>query len=562
VTFVPAPGVNVSVNVPGTADQSYALALLGSSYITISGGSASSSMAITATGADGAAAVSIGGVQGRPSGHNTLENLLLQTAADSLSSSSGFYGVLLAGYDEGQKDTGVAIIGCTITRHGQAGIAVQNAHGLRVESCTIRDWTQQAGFVDLRGIWLFSGVTQTVIRGNVVGNIRNLVNGWWSFGIENGSGAGSALLCSNNSIWGIASTGAGSDMNIAAGIWSSSALNNGDRYLYNSLFLYGTDNSTASGSRSSAMEFVSPAPAGLLIRNTIGMNTTVHGGGGVASRAFGIYFPASTWPAGDTCNRNDWWTPGSSGATGYHDGAVYGTLPLWRAATGQDAASLSADPRFVNARDLHVALGTSPVGNAGNPVSGETLDIDGETRSGIAPDIGCDEFGAAHIAVAVSLAAGWNMIANPVHVAAGTDSVRMLYPTSLAPYAFAFSPSTGYLQQSVLENGRGYWEKFASGGYAYPSGDVVLADTIALEPGWNMVGTISVPVDTASVIIVPAGVRSSSWFSFGGGYVAVDTLLPGRAYWVKASGAGSVVLQGPPPVSRPPIVRNSGTFSR
>jgi hypothetical protein len=559
VTIVPAPGLAVTVNVPGTPDAPYALAMSGSSYVTVDGGEPPASLTINATGVDGAAAMYVAGLPGRPSGHNTLRNLVLHTAADSTGTSSGFFGVLFAGYDETQKDTGNTITGCTITRHGQAGVAAQNAHALRIEACSIRDWVQYDGFQDLRGIWLSSGATAAVVRRNSIGNIRNLVNGWWAFGIENGAGPGSGLFCSNNSVWGIASTGAGTDRNIAGGIWSSSTENSGDRYAYNAIFLYGTESSTAAGSHSAAMEFAVPAPSGLRIRNTVGVNITQHSGGGGATRAYGVYLPASSWPSVDTCNRNDWWTPGPGGATGYFNGAVRSTLAAWRSATGQDAASMSADPRFVNGEDLHVALGTSPLGNAGVPVDGESEDIDGEPRNAATPDIGCDEFGPTQMAVAVPLLAGWNMIANPVISAPGRDSVRTLFAPSLFPYAFAFSPVSGYQQRLVMSNGRGYWEKFPAAGFAYPSGNMLLLDTIAVEQGWNMVGSIGVPVDTASVLAIPAGLRASLWFGYAGGYAAVDTLVPGRAFWVKASTAGRFILQGAAPAQK---IRNSGGIHR
>jgi hypothetical protein len=562
VTFVPAPGLAVTVNVPGTPEQSYALAIRGSSHITIDGGDPTSSLTIRATGDDGAVALYVAGLMGRPSCYNTLSNLALQTAADSGSSSSGYYGLLLAGYDETQKDTGNTVIRCAISRHGQAGIAVQNVHALRIESSSIRDWTQRGGSTDVRGIWLFSGVTQAVLRGNGIGNIRNLVNGWWAFGIEHSGGAGSSLLCSSNSIWGIGSTGAGTGTNLAAGIWSSSALNSGDRYYYNSIHMYGVESSTSPESRSSAMEFVVPAPSGLRLRNNIGVNTTLHGGGGPATRAYAVYLAAPSWPGQDTCDRNDWWTPGASGAVGYFNGQVRSSLGSWRTATGQDGSSLSADPRFVNLQDLHVALGSSPVGNAAVPLAGEAVDIDGDPRSPVAPDIGSDEFGAGHITVTVPLLTGWNMIASPVLAAAGGDSVRRLFAGALAPYAFAFSPSSGYEQHFIMENGKGYWEKFAMAGSAYPAGNMLLTDTIYVDQGWNMVGSISVPVDTGSVVALPAGIKSSSWFAYAGGYAATDSLIPGRAYWIKASAAGRFILQGPPPVFLPPIVRNSGVLSR
>ena len=65
-------------------------------------------------------------------------------------------------------------------------------------------------------------------------------------------------------------------------------------------------------------------------------------------------------------------------------------INAWRVVSGNDAHSLSVAPSFVSASDLHtqqVALS-----RAGTPYAAVTDDIDGESRSTVAPDIGADEF--------------------------------------------------------------------------------------------------------------------------------------------------------------------------
>ncbi|KPK79713.1 MAG: hypothetical protein AMS27_17750 [Bacteroides sp. SM23_62_1] len=65
-------------------------------------------------------------------------------------------------------------------------------------------------------------------------------------------------------------------------------------------------------------------------------------------------------------------------------------LAAWQASSGQDAHSMSVDPRFVASDDLHVA---HPFLNgAGTPLDRVTTDIDGEPRNPANPDIGADEF--------------------------------------------------------------------------------------------------------------------------------------------------------------------------
>lgn len=560
VLITPSPGLVVSVTAPGTPDSPFALGIFGSTDVTVDGTAggeeAAASLSITATGVDGAVGVYIGGTEGRSASRCTLRSIAVRTAADSLSSSGGFYGILVSGTDEAQRDSGVLIERCTVTRHGQAGIAAQNTYALRISRCTIGGWTQRDGFTDLRGIWLAGAADATTVEATTVDAIENRVAGWWAFGIQNSAGAGSAFRCVNTTVSRVRSVGAGSDQNLAAGIWLSGITNTGDRILHCSVSLDGRDSSTFGFSRSSGIE-IAAGVSDLRIRNTIVRNATEHAGGGPASRAFAVYTPASTWAPGDTSDANDLYVAGPQGAVGYFNGAVRTTLADWRAATGQDAGSMSVDPLFAGPGNLHIAIGTSPVGNAGVPLSEVPADLDGELRDPVTPDMGADEFAGNSITVPVALQEGWNMISSPVDRAAGADSVGMLFPSALLSYAFAFSPVSGYRQDRVLAPGAGYWEKFGAAGTEYVGGGLRAADSIQVQAGWNMVGGISFAVDTATVVSVPPGIRSSHWFAYNGSYSAATTLAPGRAYWVKSAAAGLFILMSPAASAKGRALRES-----
>lgn len=168
--------------------------------------------------------------------------------------------------------------------------------------------------------------------------------------------------------------------------------------------------------------------------------------------------------------------------------------------------------------------------------------------------------GTGGVNLAVNVAAGWNMISNPVTTV--NDSVRQLFPTSSFPYVFAFAGAGGYQQRYIMENGLGYWGKFPNATTATISGQPISLDTVAVLVGWNMVGSISTPVDTP-ITSIPPGIQTSGWYEFAGGYNEVGTLTPGKGYWVKASSAGSFVLAaGPAPEkSRTPAVSVTETMN-
>ncbi len=145
-------------------------------------------------------------------------------------------------------------------------------------------------------------------------------------------------------------------------------------------------------------------------------------------------------------------------------------------------------------------------------------------------------------AVNVPIAAGWNMLSNPV--TAASDSVLALFPTSSFNYGFAFIPASGYQQDYTFDNGTGYWAKFAAGTSQSISGSSITSDTIPVATGWNMIGSISSAVDTGDVVTSPSGIRASVYFGYSSGYVTATTIDPGQAYWVKSNAAGSFILTG------------------
>lgn len=142
----------------------------------------------------------------------------------------------------------------------------------------------------------------------------------------------------------------------------------------------------------------------------------------------------------------------------------------------------------------------------------------------------------------VQVLSGWNMISNPVSTS--HDSLHQLYPTASPPFAFAFEPSLGYVQRLVLERGRGYWAKFPAAVPNPVSGNPVLADSFAVNAGWNMIGSISVPVPAASITSIPSGIIAGQFYGYNGTITAASTIEPGKAYWVKVNSGGVLILSG------------------
>lgn len=149
--------------------------------------------------------------------------------------------------------------------------------------------------------------------------------------------------------------------------------------------------------------------------------------------------------------------------------------------------------------------------------------------------------------VTLTLAQNWNLLCLPVLPA---DTRRtVLFPTAISA---AFRFLNGYVAAETLAAGLGYWVKFPAPGDLALAGYALEDDTVAVRAGWNMIGGLTQPAATGSILPVPPLQVLSSYFGFtpGIGYGIADTLRPGRGYWVKVSTDGGLLLRAGLPLRR------------
>jgi hypothetical protein len=151
--------------------------------------------------------------------------------------------------------------------------------------------------------------------------------------------------------------------------------------------------------------------------------------------------------------------------------------------------------------------------------------------------------GPATVTQQYAVAVGWNMMSVPLAVPDRRKAI--LYSTAATP-AYAFDQPVGYVVRDTLKYGEGFWLKFSAPENVSITGTIRTRDTVTVHPGWNLIGTISNPVDTSTIVSIPSGLRGSSWYGYGpGSYTAVTQLTPGQGYWIKATTAGQFVLANP-----------------
>ena len=131
----------------------------------------------------------------------------------------------------------------------------------------------------------------------------------------------------------------------------------------------------------------------------------------------------------------------------------------------------------------------------------------------------------------------WNMVSSPI---TNVDQLVLnLFPTSTPP---AYSFNGDYIPKDAMEPGTGYWLRFNSGGTVQVAGDSIQELDVAVQDGWNVIGSISSPILASTITSVPPEMITSSFFTYTGFYTHSDSILPGSAYWVKVNGSGTLTL--------------------
>jgi hypothetical protein len=134
-----------------------------------------------------------------------------------------------------------------------------------------------------------------------------------------------------------------------------------------------------------------------------------------------------------------------------------------------------------------------------------------------------------------SVDANWNMVSLPL--SPGIAIKDSVFPTSISD-AFAYNGS--YIESPLLKFSEGYWLKFPDPQQIILHGVDIDSVSIPVNPGWNLIGSISYPV--AAAMVTPQDIIRSVFFRYKTGYIEADTLEPMHAYWIKTSASGNLIL--------------------
>lgn len=243
------------------------------------------------------------------------------------------------------------------------------------------------------GMFLYSAMSGVTVSRNKVSNIKNTnTTGYGSAGILLAPTINNAATkVINNFVWDIASYGFNDYGSADNGNGIVVDGGGGIDIDFNTVAL-NTEQTLTGGHRASCLLITSnvTASGSINVRDNIFANTQTVGN---ANSRLALSNLATTGSAVfGTINYNDYYsTSGNLSSTGTN-ASITNTLAQLQTSLGGNANSLNAEPHFLGVNDLHMDPNFTNLSNTGNPISGITTDIDGNTRNATTPDMGADEF--------------------------------------------------------------------------------------------------------------------------------------------------------------------------
>jgi len=138
----------------------------------------------------------------------------------------------------------------------------------------------------------------------------------------------------------------------------------------------------------------------------------------------------------------------------------------------------------------------------------------------------------------VSYVDGWNLVGLPLAVE--DASCDIMFPESVGETLYSYNG--GYMSQSELTPGEGYWLLFPNSGNTTLSGSPINELTLSLASDWNLISGISEPVSVYSILDPDSIMVPSTLFGFSDAYSESEIIMPGEGYWMRTFQEGEITL--------------------
>lgn len=137
----------------------------------------------------------------------------------------------------------------------------------------------------------------------------------------------------------------------------------------------------------------------------------------------------------------------------------------------------------------------------------------------------------------ISIKNGWNLISIPLNLS--NMHISTIFPQAVSP---AYKYNNGYITEDTLKTGTGYWIKFNNNLNIDLCGQLTNLSQIDINQGWNLIGPFDREISVSQITTIPSNILISPFYGYDDGYLQTDTLKPGKAYWIKSSVNGKIIL--------------------
>ena len=142
------------------------------------------------------------------------------------------------------------------------------------------------------------------------------------------------------------------------------------------------------------------------------------------------------------------------------------------------------------------------------------------------------------VTIQIDFNEGWNLVGLPAYI--DDADYSSMFPEAITGTLFSFG--SGYISESELIPGMGYWLRFSTDGSVVMTGIPIYDITLLMNEGWNLITGISTVTDVNNIQDPDGIIISGTFYDFDFGYGQVEELVPGHGYWVRTSSAGEIMI--------------------
>ena len=142
------------------------------------------------------------------------------------------------------------------------------------------------------------------------------------------------------------------------------------------------------------------------------------------------------------------------------------------------------------------------------------------------------------VTIQIDFNEGWNLVGLPAYI--DDADYSSMFPEAITGTLFSFG--SGYISESELIPGMGYWLRFSTDGSVVMTGIPIYDISLLMNEGWNLITGISTVTDVNDIQDPDGIIISGTFYDFDSGYGQVEELAPGHGYWVRTSSAGEIMI--------------------